>query len=1231
MTEMLRSWPCWLLVAALALCVGIAVASAGGTVEAQPSIVYYVDAASGNDTGDGTELNPWKTITHAVNTVPAGNESYPRVIAVLPTGTYDEANGEVFPIVLDEEWVFVFGTETVTCTGGVPDPAQDGKSRLLQPRPVTNADVVGNGTGALFRINASFASIFDFDMSNATCGVEATCGTFQVAGNRFSTETDYDIEYGVYVNIEEVDRATDFVFGGFGVDEEGMYIAANNFYVSSAGVYVNLDLDFDASVTGLSTTIGEFNVWGNDFHMQTTEGVSLNVTVADVNTGNVTIGSVEIGDVGTGYKGNHFDGGTYGVHFDGRLENLGNTTVIVDQIVVGNNDFYEQTDTAVLIDYYDSAHSGYASGWSGIMEMDFGPVTIQENGIDSAEPGCDGIVVNFGNWEYLEGDVSVVAQGIWIEGNELDDSVPGYGIHVHYGPLGQFSGSWPEVDVGGLDIRLNDVHTTSSSDGIYVHYDHCAYSLTEADVVFGAVDIWNNWVDAGLDGIRVYYDECGSQMSMGPVAGFGELDISLNDITAASDGVYVHYHNTHGLDLGAAVSWGAVTIEDNYAVHAGDNGIYLHYDNVGQDMWNGASVSIGDVSIVDNYDIAAVLDGVYVHYYRVGYYEFMSGAGVGVGALYIVWNDIGTEPSPVGDQGVEVYYNECGYYQENDSVVTFGDVTCDYNTVFAGKDGVLTQYTDFGYYLNDTAQTAMGSLTVEGNTINANLGNVTYSGVHVWWNGFGHDLYGNSSVTRGDVAIRANEITEGYSGIDLDHSGVGESVYDSAGVVLGNVEIDGNTIRDSDYTGLYLHELYGATVTDNLLLDNGHGIYLEDCDTTDIQHNDILRNEGVADSGVHFDANCGGNNTVNYNNIVANAGYGVFNDAGNEEVNAENNWWGNTSGPDDDASVINGTGDAISTNVDADPWLGQQSYVSPYQQTATATGAGNATIQTDGGAIVDFQAVAEDSLPEEGKPDGVEFPYGFFSFTVIGLELGQEVTVTLTLPGGNVTAGSLYWKHGPTLANPLDHWFSLPIGDNDGDEVITIDLTDGGDGDLDVTEDGEIVEPGGPGTSPYTPSPGFSMPSWGGVPIGTPTPTPQPQDGGNSTTPAEFNVSSLQISPAEVQPNEAVDVSFDVSNVGGSDGSYEAVLYVEEEAEGSQQVSVAAGETKGAFFAVSKAEPGDYQVSVGGQSGWFTVVGAQTAGGGGLGTWAIVGIAIAAVVVLGLAAFFVVRRLRPAV
>jgi hypothetical protein len=55
--------------------------------------------------------------------------------------------------------------------------------------------------------------------------------------------------------------------------------------------------------------------------------------------------------------------------------------------------------------------------------------------------------------------------------------------------------------------------------------------------------------------------------------------------------------------------------------------------------------------------------------------------------------------------------------------------------------------------------------------------------------------------------------------------------------------------------------------------------------------------------------------SVNCSNIVGN-GVGVQNDSANE-VNAEDNWWGDASGP---SGVWPGTGDAVSANVDFDPW-----------------------------------------------------------------------------------------------------------------------------------------------------------------------------------------------------------------------------------------------------------------------------------------------------------------------
>ncbi len=53
---------------------------------------WWVNSRTGLDTNDGTSAHPFKTLTHAMATAPAGAE-----IHLMP-GDYDEANGETFPM-----------------------------------------------------------------------------------------------------------------------------------------------------------------------------------------------------------------------------------------------------------------------------------------------------------------------------------------------------------------------------------------------------------------------------------------------------------------------------------------------------------------------------------------------------------------------------------------------------------------------------------------------------------------------------------------------------------------------------------------------------------------------------------------------------------------------------------------------------------------------------------------------------------------------------------------------------------------------------------------------------------------------------------------------------------------------------------------------------------------------------------------------------------------------------
>ncbi len=133
-------------------------------------------------------------------------------------------------------------------------------------------------------------------------------------------------------------------------------------------------------------------------------------------------------------------------------------------------------------------------------------------------------------------------------------------------------------------------------------------------------------------------------------------------------------------------------------------------------------------------------------------------------------------------------------------------------------------------------------------------------------------------------------------------------------------------------------------------------------------------------------------------------------------------------------------------------------------EVATATGTGIAGFDASSGTISDLTAVPESSLPLEGKPNLI-FPHGFFEFVIKGITAGQSVTITITLPSA-VPVGTQYWKYGRTPDNGNPHWYQITMGDNDGDNVITITLTDGGLGDDDLLADSAIVDQGGPGQPP---------------------------------------------------------------------------------------------------------------------------------------------------------------------
>ncbi|MCZ7381013.1 MAG: DUF2341 domain-containing protein, partial [Candidatus Methanoperedens sp.] len=189
---------------------------------------------------------------------------------------------------------------------------------------------------------------------------------------------------------------------------------------------------------------------------------------------------------------------------------------------------------------------------------------------------------------------------------------------------------------------------------------------------------------------------------------------------------------------------------------------------------------------------------------------------------------------------------------------------------------------------------------------------------------------------------------------------------------------------------------------------------------------------------------------------------------------------------------------------------------------ATFNGEGTINLTSSSGYFVAASSLKAESIG--GKPS-YEFPSGLLAYNISGLKNGQEIVVTITLPK-NLSPSSQYWSYGITPRkdvqeehkensqyssdgitskkdmqeehketsqyrsdditprkrmeeehNESSHdrsdavtsgdstpsWYHIPLGSNDGDNVVTLHLQDGGIGDDDMTANGIIEHVGGPG------------------------------------------------------------------------------------------------------------------------------------------------------------------------
>jgi hypothetical protein len=270
----------------------------------------------------------------------------------------------------------------------------------------------------------------------------------------------------------------------------------------------------------------------------------------------------------------------------------------------------------------------------------------------------------------------------------------------------------------------------------------------------------------------------------------------------------------------------------------------------------------------------------------------------------------------------------------------------------------------------------------------------------------------------------------------------------------------------------------------------------------------------------------------------------------------------------------------------------------------TATGTGTATFTTSNGSITALTA-ANSTLC--GALPGVIFPYGFFSFNITNLNPGATAIITITLPS-NMPAGTQYRK---CINGQWVNCTSL-LGHNDGDNILTLTITDGGLGDADGLANGTIVDPGGPALLISTPEKPSVSPSML-----------------RQLNPAQMSIRYLNVNPQQAASNQPLTISTNVVNTGDEAGNLNITLKINGQAEQTKMVSVGPQASQPVKFTVTKAQPGTYTIDIGGQKGSFIINGAGSSTGSTSASGGMIAVIIFGVLAVIVVAILLLAR-RPA-
>lgn len=268
---------------------------------------------------------------------------------------------------------------------------------------------------------------------------------------------------------------------------------------------------------------------------------------------------------------------------------------------------------------------------------------------------------------------------------------------------------------------------------------------------------------------------------------------------------------------------------------------------------------------------------------------------------------------------------------DNDFSYLFSQVTIDPGYTLTLVPGITVKFPHENYYLQ-----VDGTLDAQGTELEPivftsladdeyggdtnNDGNATLPAAGDWsYINFTSGSTGtidNARIRYGGNFSNSDAMVEIYSDtVFITNSDISDTEKNVVQVNNASPNISNSTIAraGSGFTGLKLY-YSSATVESNEIYDNEYGIYLYS-ESPNISTNTIRDNVygGYADGGA--------TPTMTQNNIYDNSSYGVY---ASSAITAEDNWWGDATGPYNGNNNPSGLGDSVNDNVGFDPWLGTE-------------------------------------------------------------------------------------------------------------------------------------------------------------------------------------------------------------------------------------------------------------------------------------------------------------------